>query len=229
MRFWVIVAACAVFAAISIKLRMSTASYDSNGLHQPQALMFAFAPGVLLEAISVWAPAWLSARQQIGRAISWVFYGIFWIGLPFYILETTKWSATRHAVFGAVMGAAIVIAPLVRQWTDGHTTKLLDNPPANWIGKRSYSFYLFHLVALRLIFDNIYRNHGEPGKVFLMFAMEMAVMIPVAWIGYQYIERPFIVRRAPWRRRLPAAAEPATAPASPTIPADAAAPAIPPG
>ena len=222
MRFWVIVAACAVFSAISLKLRMSTAEYDSNGLHQPQALMFAFAPGIILAALSTVAPAWLRARPDTGRMISWAFYAVFWIGLPFYILETTKWSPTRHAAFGAVMGAAIVIAPLVRQWTDGHTSKILDNRWANWIGKRSYSFYLFHLVALRLIFDNIYKNHGEPGRVFVMFAMEMAIMIPVAWVGYQFIERPFILRRAPWRRR-PAAGTAGPAPAVATIPADAAA------
>jgi peptidoglycan/LPS O-acetylase OafA/YrhL len=55
----------------------------------------------------------------------------------------------------------------------------------------------------------------------ILFALEIAVMIPVAWAGYRWIERPFIVRRAPWRRA-PAptgpAPDPEPAPSIATVP-----------
>jgi peptidoglycan/LPS O-acetylase OafA/YrhL len=211
-RFWVVIGICVVIAAITFKLHTGTSKVDYNAQHRPLALLFGFTPGLALAAVSAFAPRWLQARPQIGRLMSNLFYAVFGLGLVLYVATANHWGPSRHAALAAPLAGLVVAAALVRQWTDGHCTRVLDNPVSNWLGKRSYSFYMFHYLVLRLIVDHIYSHRGK-GPLVVMFLIEMAIMVPVAWAGYQWIERPFIVRRAPWRRAPAPAVEPEPAPA----------------
>jgi peptidoglycan/LPS O-acetylase OafA/YrhL len=105
------------------------------------------------------------------------------------------WTRSVEACLAAFL---LVGSGLVRQWTDGTSWRVFDNRPLDWLGDRSYSFYLFHVLVLRLVIDHLYSGVG-PHAAGIYTALTFGLTIPVAALGYALVERPFLARRRPWR------------------------------
>lgn len=75
-------------------------------------------------------------------------------------------------------------------WRLGWAVKALDFPPLAFVGRISYSFYLYHLPVLILF--NLYLPDAPP---LLAFPIYLAAILPLAWASYRFVETPFIKHR----------------------------------
>jgi peptidoglycan/LPS O-acetylase OafA/YrhL len=132
---------------------------------------------------------------------------------------------TLDMTFGA-FGLVVLIA-----WSKlGPLDRLFLNPISRWIGRLSYSFYLWHWLVLTMAMRALLIL--TPGAViigplnqpifFALAGSSIAVTLGIAALSYRWVERPFMIlgrsvadRISAGRRsaaRLPLAAEAATAP-----------------
>lgn len=109
---------------------------------------------------------------------------------PFTYWHGVSFSAAL--CFLIVSGVALNVVPWV--------TRLLDLPPAAWIGRRSYGIYLWHYPILVLLVD-------EFGDALWIRAVGVALSFVVAGLSYRYIESPFLqMKPAPRGQEIPEAA-----------------------
>jgi peptidoglycan/LPS O-acetylase OafA/YrhL len=78
---------------------------------------------------------------------------------------------------------------------------VLDNRFLQWLGERSYGFYLFHLIIVFELYNHVMKGAGAWGGL----ARGLVVFYPLALIAghlsFTLIERPFLrLRRGWWRR-----------------------------
>ncbi|MDN3019201.1 acyltransferase [Paenibacillus sp. BSR1-1] len=88
-----------------------------------------------------------------------------------------EWSIT--------LGACVFI---IFALSSKKASKFLLKKPIFFLGKISYSLYLFHVIIL-ISFLNIFSTYF-PTIVILAFAFICSILI--SWLGYKYIELPFI-------------------------------------
>ncbi len=107
-------------------------------------------------------------------------------------------GATLHFnVYGWLATAVllgIVMATLVSHGTPV-TSALLANPPLAWIGRVSYSAYLYHLPLL------LTWNEYAPRIGWAALPAYLASVAAVAWLSYRYVESPFLRARSVARTR----------------------------
>jgi peptidoglycan/LPS O-acetylase OafA/YrhL len=94
--------------------------------------------------------------------------------------------------------AFFFLALLLKPW------KLLVNRGTRYLGKISYSMYLFHFFVLRGLnlffrvvnsrFHNVWHDHfwGRFDGFLISFALLLAVSIPICTLTWMFIEEPFI-------------------------------------
>jgi peptidoglycan/LPS O-acetylase OafA/YrhL len=100
--------------------------------------------------------------------------------------QVFAWLASAAALGLAVLG--LVMSPLASG------TVLLGNPVLQFVGRVSYSAYLYHYPLLLL-----WNKYG-PAVGWLTLALYLALLLAVAWLSYRFVERPFMTARgAPGR------------------------------
>jgi peptidoglycan/LPS O-acetylase OafA/YrhL len=206
----VVLGVALAIAAVSIALSATPGPFDTDRQHWFPMLLYGFPPGIALAAIADVAPAWLAARGD-GRRLATRMLVWALVLLALYALSDTRpvlWTRSLEACVAAFL---LVGSGLVRQWTDGTSWRLFDNRPLDWLGERSYSFYLFHVLVLRLVIDHLYSGVG-PHAAGIYTALTFALTIPVAALGYALVERPFLARRRPWRTGAAPAPAPSPSP-----------------
>jgi peptidoglycan/LPS O-acetylase OafA/YrhL len=116
-----------------------------------------------------------------------------------YIVLTGQHPVLLWRNVAVMLASGLIIGgALIRQWSGGSCWRALHNRPLRWLGGRSYSFYLFHVLVLRFIVVHIYRGIG-PHAFFVYAALTLVFSLPVAALGYALVERPFLARRGRWR------------------------------
>lgn len=109
-----------------------------------------------------------------------------WLLIP-VLMATVLWAAvSKHPPWGA---------------------RLLGFGPLTFIGRVSYSMYLYHLPVLLL-----FNKFAPPAFAWLAFPCYFTAMIIVATASFRWIEQPFM--RAPGRAPFPKPATPSSAPAT---------------
>jgi peptidoglycan/LPS O-acetylase OafA/YrhL len=110
-------------------------------------------------------------------------------------------SVVAGSITGFLAVFAIILAPLVLQWSTGSCWRLLDNRPMHWVGERAYSFYVWHVLVFYAVSKlvPIYAHNPRKSMVVLALPAFPAIFI-VTWLSYKYIESPFLRRRHLWRR-----------------------------
>jgi peptidoglycan/LPS O-acetylase OafA/YrhL len=103
------------------------------------------------------------------------------------------------AALGAVSG--ILAAPMILQWGGDPCWRILDNRPLHWLGERSYSLYLVHMVPMGFLRPALLDlADGSPWDMLVVLAVaELLVLIPTGALMYRFVERPFL--RLKLRRR----------------------------
>ena len=84
------------------------------------------------------------------------------------------------------MGAALVIWSGSVGW--GPAQKLLSLPLMVWIGKVSYSLYLWHWPVFAFVNSAGWHGHGLP---FVSLPLQFALMLLLAWLSWRFVEQPF--------------------------------------
>jgi peptidoglycan/LPS O-acetylase OafA/YrhL len=84
----------------------------------------------------------------------------------------------------ALMGLAVWASVSLRL---GWAVAALGFAPLAFVGRVSYSLYLYHLPVLILF--NLYLPLAPP---YLAFPLYLAVVVPLAWASYRYVELPFM-------------------------------------
>lgn len=85
------------------------------------------------------------------------------------------------AALPACLGVALIIAPI---GASGIASKLLSAPPVRFVGKISFSLYLWHWPVL--VFAKLALLPAAPARWILI-----AIMFVLAWLSWRFIEQPF--------------------------------------
>ena len=112
-------------------------------------------------------------------------------------LIDTSAAITRNVLYLAV--ALLVVWPAVfgpRTWAQA----VFGNRPMRWLGERSYSIFLLHLVILEGAM-NLLGYQVFTGSATAVFAVTMAGSVVLAAVTYRLVERPAMALRALVRGR----------------------------
>jgi peptidoglycan/LPS O-acetylase OafA/YrhL len=116
----------------------------------------------------------------------WAMLSIFLYTYPWWFFNgklsihgqlTNEWIST--------VGACIFVMLSLNSKT---TSKFLQKRPLKFLGRISYSLYLFHSIVL-LTMLNIFYGYAP---VWLVLVVTLPISIIVAWIAYKYLEKPSI-------------------------------------
>ena len=196
-RLLAVVAFALAVMAVSIKITGHPAL--GNPLGGPAGVMWAFGPGVILACAE---QRWARELEGTDKA-KWIAYGLLALGLValFVYSGTAPYRRRRLAVLASVAVPSLIAAPLVFQWATGRCWRVLDNRFLQWLGERSYGFYLFHLIIVLELYNHVMSGTGAWGGL----ALGLAVFYPLALIAghlsFTLIEKPFLGLRHGWRRR----------------------------
>lgn len=209
----VIVGAILAVASGSILLRLA-------GSHVPVVqwrlgpAIFAFAPGLLLAIVELRAGerigAW-SRRRPLPHAL---------VAAGLAVFAATALAEPSQPVRGltyAVSAAFVVAAALVVEWSGAKPWRALDNRALHWIGERSYSIYLLHVLVISEVAARVGAGSTPGGEMLRLTLVSVPLILVASALSFRFVERPFLALRRSWRRRGAAAAaegEPALAPAT---------------
>jgi peptidoglycan/LPS O-acetylase OafA/YrhL len=127
-----------------------------------------------------WYVRALSSRWSLVAGVALIAFSLLYTAPVFRY--TFKYSFQGLGFFLLVPGYAYAsVHGLVR--------KLVDNPISVYIGKLSYSLYLFHWVALKI--GNLYWGEGST----TWYLVVVVITITLSLVSYYLIEMPFVAMR----------------------------------
>lgn len=122
------------------------------------------------------------ARPLLGLALVLLAIGFLW-----------RNPQARETIRYTLQGLALV--PLVLAITvSGHlapVTRVLELPALRWIGRLSYSLYLWHLLGFELAGRLVGSGHGA----WLGILLGWALVFALSMASYHYVEKPFFALR----------------------------------
>jgi acetyltransferase len=196
-----LLAAWAASVAFRHSIPATIGPFDKLQLATP-AFLWSFLPGIALAALEAGgAETW--ARRPEARLLPTALLAISAISFVAVVLiggHPVLQRTVTVAVLGTAMAGALVAAPLVQQWSGRPCWRGLDNAPLRWVGVRSYSLYLIHLGILRSLKDPALDLVSPLGAFFLLLAIGLPISLVLAHLSYEFVERPFLRRRLPWRQ-----------------------------
>ena len=174
-------------------------------LTSPPLIVYVFLPGVALAVIEPFAVPLLRDHPRRARRGAWGLVGVAVLAWLLYIQWDYNAGTTqihhalgRRSVLMAIFGMALIGAMIALQLGTNGAPRWLNNRWTNWLGVRSYAFYLFHVWVLFEII-NVVGAETEPvilGAIFLLVGFP--VSIALAGLSWRYVERPCLERRLPW-------------------------------
>jgi peptidoglycan/LPS O-acetylase OafA/YrhL len=197
-RALVVLAFLVVTAGLSLLYRIDQQTDFKAVNYFFPGVWFAFTAGLGVAAVE---PV-LRDRVQTARAGRIAATSVLAVGLGLLIayVYNTSTSIVPPTLYAGVSVFCLLLAPLMLQWTTGSCWRFFDNRPLHWLGERSYSFYLWHV----LVFVGLGRplpEYDQPWlTVLVLLVPAFAVASLVAAISYRYIEQPFLRRKHLWRR-----------------------------
>jgi peptidoglycan/LPS O-acetylase OafA/YrhL len=101
------------------------------------------------------------------------------------------WCHPTTKPFTAIAPFSMLVAVFVYQLTvsESWVKRLLGIRPLVWLGQRSYSFYLVHVICLNIVM-RIFNSATIPGAL-AVIAGGIALAAAVAALSYRVIEEPF--------------------------------------
>ncbi len=107
--------------------------------------------------------------------------------------RSSAWSGFGESVIGALIVAFLAFGPV------GGPGRAFDLPILRFFGRISFSFYLLHPLTLIVLWKipetlGAVIRAGVPAIIvaLALFLLSIAVVTPLAWIMYHYVERPGI-------------------------------------
>ena len=195
---------------------------SSLAIHTLPLVLVSFLPGVAMAAVEPaalpllrgqpWA-RWLGVATFVAGATTFVVLidAADYLGRPDEIPALRRLAETLIVTFGP---AVLMTAALILQWGGFRCPRALDNRPLRWLGERSYSLYLFHMVPVLAFTDELVQLADDMGvwpMLAIALAVELLVLLPMGALSYRYVEVPFLSlkrrRRSVSLQPVPASAE----------------------
>lgn len=223
-----IVALCFIgfLALLSIALRQH-AENSFALLTSPPLIIYVFLGGVALAVVEPFAVPHLRGNARRARLIAWAAVAVAALACLLYMRWDYEAGTTqihhalgRRSLLQVIFGTALIGGLMALQLGTGGAPRWLNNRWTNWIGVRSYAFYLLHVwVFFEII--NVVGADTDPVLLglILLFA-GYPISIALAALSWRYVERPCLERRLPWapglrpdKQRAHEVADPKTEPA----------------
>ena len=118
-----------------------------------------------------------------------------------------------HRETGVGLLAPVCAILLVQAGSDetGWVAQLLSLRPLVWLGRISYSLYLWHVAAFAIVApDSAIDPYHHPPSVLELGGM-LGLALGLGYLSYRFVELPALAMRARWERRSSGAAQPAAA------------------
>ena len=152
----------------------------------PLAKGYVFAAGM---AVAVAESRFVAPR--FGRRFGWLLYlGAAALIVPAAIRRTDQPAATAWFGVLTTVAFALVIAALVLRPHASRASAWLGKGFFAWAGVISYSLYLWHEPVLLLLNGHAHLEHAPAFFPLTAFVLVVA-SIPIAWLSYHAVERPF--------------------------------------
>lgn len=191
-------------ALVSIALR-PMAGNNFGLLTSPPLIVYVFLPGVALAVIEPFVVPWFRDHAERARRFAWACVGVAVVAWLLYMKWDYNAGTTqihhalgRRSVLLALFGMALIAAMIALQLGTGRAPRWLDNRWTNWLGERSYAFYLIHVFVIFELISIVGADHSpvELGAVF--FLVGFPISVTLAGLSWRYVERPCLERRLPW-------------------------------
>ena len=191
-------------ALVSIWLRQHNDNTLAT-LASPPLIIYAFLPGVALAIIEPFALPYFRDRPQRARRFAWAALGMAFVAYVLYAawdfnVETTQihHALGRRSLMSALFGAALLAGLIALQLGGRRAPRWLDNRWCNWMGERSYAFYLLHVWVLLEVIDIVGADAGTGTLWLAMVGIGFPVTLLLSALSWRFVERPCLERRLPW-------------------------------
>jgi peptidoglycan/LPS O-acetylase OafA/YrhL len=195
------IAAAGVAMLVSIALR-NVDKYAFQWLTSPPAIMFVFMPGVAIALAEPLIAPRLRERAGLARRLAW---GAFaFAALTAVLYTVTDYDARQtpihhalgqRALLAVLCTGALMLGLVVLQLGTGTAPRLFANRLMQWMGERSYSFYLAHIWVLLEIDHALGGGESIATRLAIMAAIALPLTTAIAALSYRYVERPFLERK----------------------------------
>ncbi|MEA2155235.1 MAG: hypothetical protein QOE11_1375 [Solirubrobacteraceae bacterium] len=191
-------------ALLSIYLRQHNDNTLAT-LASPPLIIYAFLPGVALAIVEPWAVRAFRDRPRRARRFAWAAVGVAFLAYVLYCywdfnVQTTQihHALGRRSLMSALFGMALLSALIALQIGTGRVPRWADNRWTNWMGERSYAFYLLHVWIIFEVINLVGADAGTVPLIAAMFGIGFPVTLLLSALSWKYYERPFLERRLPW-------------------------------
>jgi peptidoglycan/LPS O-acetylase OafA/YrhL len=194
----------AFLSLVCISLRQN-ANNNFALLTSPPLIVYVFLPGVALAVIEPFAVPYFRGHPRRARRFAWAAVAVAALACLLYMKWDYEVGTTqihhalgRRSVLLALFGMALIGAMMALQLGTDRAPRWLNNRVTNWVGERSYAFYIVHVWV---IFEIINVVGAETDPVLLgaiLFLVGYPISIGIAGLSWRYVEKPCLERRLPW-------------------------------
>jgi peptidoglycan/LPS O-acetylase OafA/YrhL len=215
-----------VLGLVSIWLRQHNDNTLAT-LASPPLIIYAFLPGIALAIAEPWAVPIFSGHPRRAKRFAWAMLATAVLCWALYCywdfnVQTTAihHALGRRSLVSALFGMALLAALIALQLGVGKVPRLIDNRWTNFMGERSYAFYLMHIAVILIVIDLLGADAGTPTLIAGMLVIAFPVTVALSALSWKYYESPFLERRLPWAPGLRPTAAPVHEVSSDGGPAD---------
>ncbi len=174
-------------------------------LASPPLIIYAFLPGVALAIAEPWAVGVFRDNARRARRFAIAAVGLAFTAYVLYAawdfnVETTQihHALGRRSLMSALFGMALLAALIALQLGGNKVPRFADNRWWNWLGERSYAFYLLHVWIIFEVINLVGADAGTETLVAAMILIGFPVTCLLSALSWKFVERPFLERRLPW-------------------------------
>ena len=197
----VAIAAIAVLTFLSIASR-AVHKFDFAWLTSPPAIMYVFMPGVAVAILEPLIAPRLRGKAKLATRIAWASFAAAALAAVVYAATDYDPRQTpihhalgQRALIAAMCTGALIFGMVVLQLGTDRAPRLFGNRLMLWMGARSYSFYLAHIMVLSAILYVLGDGDSIAARVVILTAVGLPVTTAIAALSYRYVERPFLERK----------------------------------
>jgi peptidoglycan/LPS O-acetylase OafA/YrhL len=196
--------------------------FDFTWLTSPPAIMYVFMPGVAVAIVEPLLAGRLRGNARRARPLAWAAFAAAAVAAVVYAASDYDARQTpihhalgQRALLAALCTGALIFGLVVLQLGTDRAPRLFGNRLMQWMGARSYSFYLAHFWILLEIEYALRGVQSIATRAAIMAAIGLPVTTAIAALSYRFVERPFLERK-----RRPVTRGPGSGPAGPPVGAE---------
>lgn len=150
-----------------------------------------FVPGLLLAIAEPRARRVLAGRRTRGLVLGLVAIAAL---AALWDTSVSTQRPVAHQVLLTTVGGALLAAALVPEWAGAGPARMLVSRPVRWLGERSYSLFLVHLLVMTVLIERLDgRSPGTAAAIALIVGLPLSLL--AAWALHAAVEVPFLRRR----------------------------------